>query len=123
MFSNCSIQKIKINCNTANTNNIGQTLNDLSSKSECLTTALDTLKIALSSSIAAKPRADLITYIAGILAINPPDNAIINAILEKSGLFELDLTNTTLTPSDISGAPQLLPWQVVFANGERVRYG
>jgi hypothetical protein len=90
---------------------------------------IHTLRIALSSSLlATKSPADLKSYVAGILALNPEGNDIINAILEKPhGLFELDISNTSLTPSDISGMPELLPTglplKVIFANGERVRYG
>jgi hypothetical protein len=121
-FADCSIQQIKINCCTEEENHIITTLNNDIPRN------IHTLKVALSSSLlATKSPEGLKTYVAGILALNPPDNATINAILEKHGTFELDLSNTTLTPSGISGMPELLPtalpWQVIFANGERVAYG
>jgi hypothetical protein len=64
--------------------------------------------------------------IAEILALeNPTDNGIINAILAKQeqGLFELDLSNApTITQADINDAPKTLPWEVIFANKERIAY-
>jgi hypothetical protein len=120
----CPIQNITINCRNILKNNVVETLNNMYNsyytfyndlRAECLE-YIQNLKVALSSSLVAeKSHADLKTYVAEILDI-PTENALINAIFEKSGRFELDLSNTKLTPSDISDMPKSLPWDIIFAN-------
>jgi hypothetical protein len=114
-FASCHLQTIKINCQTLNHNNIVTVLNNIGNR----TAQIHTLQIALSSSLLDSFADDeaLKDYVAEILAI-PTDNALIAAILEKHGLFELDLSNTDFTQEDIAGLPKTLPWTVI-AGGER----
>jgi hypothetical protein len=125
-FSNCPFQTIKINCNKqlpSNANNIMTILGDMSNKMECQISNINTLQIAISSSLVENNAIDLEAYIAGILALeNTVSNTIIKAISKKSGLFELDLSNTDLTQADIVGLKKTLPWTVI-ADGERIEYG
>jgi hypothetical protein len=123
VFYHCPFQTIKINCNTSSNNNIVTILGNMAGPYGCKTTNIDTLRVALSPTIAAKPRADLLNYVKGILAIDSQDNAIINAILEHLGIFELDLSNTDLTQVDIDNmTTKTLPWIVIFKNGETKTY-
>jgi hypothetical protein len=120
-FSCGTLQTVKINCCTEEENNIVTTLGNIYPYSSTLD--LHTLQIALSSSIAAKPSANLLNYVAKILALeSPTDNAIINAISNNSGLFELDLSNTELTQANIDSMNKTLPWTVIFRDGARIAY-
>jgi hypothetical protein len=94
-----------------------------SNKGNCKITDIDTLQIALSSSLVENSKIDLEAYVAGILALeDPTSNAIIKAISKKSGLFELDLSNTPLTKADVDSMGKTLPWKVIFSDGERIAY-
>jgi hypothetical protein len=69
------------------------------------------------------PESALINYIKEIFIIDK-ENDIISAINgQPDKLFELDLSNTPLTKSDIDDiSTKTLPWTVVFKNGQRVQY-
>jgi hypothetical protein len=120
-FYNCPIQTIKINCCTEEENNIKTTLDNILA-GNLQTGNLETLKIALSSSLVEKEsQADnLLEYVRGILRLS--SSVISDAIFENSGLFELDLSNTTITPTDINNMTRIQPWTVIFYTGERRTY-
>jgi hypothetical protein len=114
----CPIQLIAINCCNTTNNNVLETLNKIDNgypeetKNE-FREYINTLKVALSSDIAAKPTEDLIDYVTDILALQTSDNTIISVIKGKSGTFNLDLSNTGLTQSDI-GDTNTLGWNITF---------
>jgi hypothetical protein len=123
----CPIQSITVNCSNTSGNNIIGVLNKMydshngKAKDDCCQ-YIQILKIALSSSLLeTKSFEQILEYVEGILNILPTDNVLINALLNKSGLFELDLSNTNLNQNDIAGMPKTLPWTVI-ADGERKTY-
>jgi hypothetical protein len=126
----CPIQSVTINCCNTLSNNITAELAQIFSnyRSETINDfrkSIQTLKVALSSSIATKPEEDLKTYIEEILNNSAlASNTIVTAILSKpSGLFELDLSNaSTITQSDINSMTKTLPWTVKFATGGSAHY-
>jgi hypothetical protein len=132
-FSGCQLQIVKINCKTPGSNNILTILNSMRAKckcnSNCSTTDIHTLKVALTSSLLESFEEDkeaLLDYIKGILEIGK-DNGVIDDILDnKEGLFELDLSNAELTPQDIDSIPELdmvLPWKIILlVNEEKIVY-
>jgi hypothetical protein len=75
---------------------------------------INTLRVVLSPDIAAKSTEDLKDYAKEILALKTSDHTIISAIKGKSGTFKLELSNTGLSPADISGLPNDLEWEINF---------
>jgi hypothetical protein len=125
VFYRCPIDTIQINCNKQleqNANNVVATLEGFlvgtRAPAKC-----HTLKLALTPSlVAGKTPEQMQQYVEGLLSI-PTNNDIINIINGKAEkLFELDLSNTAITPADIEDARKSLPWTVIFADNERVTY-
>jgi hypothetical protein len=122
-FYKCPFKIIKINCRTLDPNDITTMLSRMYSTGIGLNSEIDTLQIAFSSLlIDEKSLEEIKDYVAGVLSLNnPKNNALINAIYNKSGLFELDLSNTDFIQDDIANLPKTLPWTVI-ADGKRIKY-
>jgi hypothetical protein len=89
----------------------------------CTSLYIDTLRVALSSSfIKTKSVADLLGYVSEVLNI-PPWKITKTINDSENKLFELDLSNTTLKPSDIDSIPELdtpLSWTILFADNDEL---
>jgi hypothetical protein len=113
-FSSCPLEVIKINCQPELGNSIKATLDKLTS-SYYSPTNLKTLQITFSSLLTDKKTPEEIKgYVTDILALQTSDNAILDAISTHSGTFNLNLSNTGLTQSDINGLPNTLGWLITF---------
>jgi hypothetical protein len=113
-FYNCPLEVININCQPELGNSVLTTLDKMTS-SGCSTTNLKTLQVTFSPSLTnTKTHKQIKDYVTDILALNTTSNGIINAIFNNSGTFNLYLSNTGLSPSDINTLPNNLGWNINY---------
>jgi hypothetical protein len=119
------LRRIKIICQTPNSNNIVETFNTLLNSGTTFSN-IEAFQISLSSSLVesfnpADDNKELKDYVQGILSVYPTDDTTINKIFEKKLRYYvytehavlLDLSNTPLTQDDVAEMmPRTISWLI-----------